>query len=357
MNSRERVLTAFAHEEPDLVPRWCGASPEFFARAQRELQLPDQESVLVRFGDDFRRVFARYMGPELPLSPGATSRTVFGIERAGYGYGQPLSHPLAHASLQQIHDYAWPDPQCQDVSHIRAEALAWKGQYAMLGGDWSPFWHDVIDLLGMENLYVQMYEAPHLIDAVLTHVVDYYAAVSQRIFDAAADALDVFFIGNDFGSQNGPLVSPALFERFLLPHVQRLIDLGHAYGLKVQLHCCGGFEPLIPSLTAAGLDGLHAIQPCCRGMDLATLKARYGGQILLNGAIDSHHVLIDGTPDYVRECTRDVLRIMSPGGGYVAGASHDYILAETPVENVLAMFDTVAEFSLDRRRTCDAGGQ
>ena len=60
--------------------------------------------------------------------------------------------------------------------------------------------------------------------------MDYYAAVSRRIFDAAADAIDVFFIGNDFGSQKGPLLSPAQFGRFMLPHLQRLIDLGHAYG-------------------------------------------------------------------------------------------------------------------------------
>jgi uroporphyrinogen decarboxylase len=100
------------------------------------------------------------------------------------------------------------------------------------------------------------------------------------------------------------------------------------------------------SLVAAGLDGLHAIQPCCGGMDLATLKTRYGGKILFNGAIDSHHVVIKGTPASVREATRHVLSIMAPGGGYVAGASHDYILEETPVENVLAMFDAVEEFGV-----------
>jgi uroporphyrinogen-III decarboxylase len=123
-----------------------------------------------------------------------------------------------------------------------------------------------------------------------------------------------------------------------------LIELGHAYGLKTQLHCCGGFEPLIPSMIAAGLDGLHALQPGCRGMDLARLKANYGKRILLNGGIDSHHVLIDGPPDFVRQKTRETLAIMAPGGGYVAGASHDYILEETPVENVLAMFEAVEEF-------------
>jgi uroporphyrinogen decarboxylase len=79
-------------------------------------------------------------------------------------------------------------------------------------------------------------------------------------------------------------------------------------------------------------------------MDLRTLKARYGDRILFNGAIDSHHVLIEGTPASVRQSVREVLALMAPGGGYIAGASHDYILEETPVENVLAMFDTVEEF-------------
>jgi len=342
MTSRNRALAAFEHREPDAVPRWCGASPGFWEKAKRELGL-DDEGLRLRFGDDFRRVVARYAGPDFSLSPGATSRTPFGIERHGIGYGQPLSHPLAGATLQEVHGYPWPDPAWMDVSRLRGEAEAWGGQYAILGGDWSPFWHDAIDLLGMESLYLKFYDAPEVVDAVMQHVVDYYAAVSQRIFDAAADAIDIFFIGNDLGSQTGPLLGPPLFGRFVLPHLKRLADLGHAYGLRVLLHCCGGFAPLIPSLIEAGIDGLHAIQPSCAGMDLRTLKAEFGDRILFNGCIDSHHVLINGTTDFVREKTREVVDIMKPGGGFVAGASHDWILEETPVANVVAMFDTVRD--------------
>ncbi len=343
MTSRERVLAAFEHEEPDRVPCWCGASVEFWNKAKDHLEL-DDEHLRIRLGDDFRRVFAEYSGPEFELSDGATYRTVFGIEREGLGYGQPVVHPLTNATVSDVHDYPWPDPGWMDVSGIASDAMKYKGQYAILGGDWSPFWHDAIDLLGMENMYMKMYDQPELVDAVMEHLVDYYAAVNWRIFDAAAHLIDVFFIGNDLGSQTGPLLSPKLFERFVLPHLERLMDVGHYYGLKVQLHCCGGFAPLIPSLIEAGLDGLHAIQPSCYGMDLRKLKAEFGDKILFNGAIDSHHVLIEGSPETVRTKTREVLDIMSPGGGYVAGASHDTILEETPVENVLAMFDAVREY-------------
>ncbi|HEC03216.1 MAG TPA: hypothetical protein ENI81_06720 [Phycisphaerales bacterium] len=345
MTSRERVLTAFEHTEPDCVPCWCGASVEFWDKAKRQLQL-DDEALRIRFGDDFRRVFAEYSGPDFELSEGATYRTVFGVEREGLGYGQPMSHPLAGATLDDVHNYPWPDPAWMDVSKIKPAALEYNGQYAILGGNWSPFWHDAIDLLGMENLYMKMYDEPELVDALMTHMVDYYAAVSRRIFDAAGDVIDIFFIGNDLGSQTGPLLSPELFERFVLPHLKRLIELGHCYRLKVQLHCCGGFAPLIPSLIEAGLDGVHAIQPSCYGMNLLELKRDFGNKILFNGAIDSHHVLIEGTPETVRADTREVLDIMSPGGGYVAGASHDTILEETPVENVLAMFDAIGEYEV-----------
>ncbi len=55
-------------------------------------------------------------------------------------------------------------------------------------------------------------------------------------------------------------------------------------------------------------------------------------------------VIIDGTIETVAEETRKVLKIMMPGGGYIGGASDDTILEETPVENVLAMFDTIREY-------------
>ena len=343
MTSKERVMTAFEHHPPDRVPAWCGSSPEFWEKAKRAAGLQD-EPLRVRMGDDFRRVFAVYAGPEFPVSRGATSRTIFGIERNGVGYGQPLSHPLSKATIADVHAYPWPDPSWMDVSHIRRDAERYEGKYAILGGDWSAFFHDTVDLLGMELLFLKMYDEPELVDAVLQHLLDFYAGVSQRIFDAAASALDIFFIGNDFGTQRGPVMSPSLFRRFMFPHLERLARLGRAYGLKVMMHCCGGYAPLIPQMIEAGLDGLHAVQPSCEGMDLTTLKRSFGGKILFNGAIDSHHVLIRGTPEYVREETRKVLDIMKPGGGYVAGASHDYILEETPVENVLAMFDAIAEF-------------
>lgn len=351
MTSRERVLTAFAHGEPDRVPAWCGASPEFRAMLRARLGLGgDDEGLSRHLGDDFRRVFARYAGPpdRSPSScfahPEATSRTPFGVERTGYGYGQPLAHPLGDAAtVADIESFPWPEPAWMDVTAVRDDALGWKGEYAILGGDWSPFYHDAIDLFGMERFMTLMVEAPALVEAALARVVDYYAAVSRGIFEAAAGTIDIFFIGNDFGTQNGPIVSPAMFRRFFGGHLRRLADLGHGFGLKVQLHCCGGFAPLIPEMIACGIDALQSLQPSARDMEPERLKRLYGRDIVLNGCLDTHHLLIAGTPELVRRETRRVIEIMKPGGGYIASPSHDYLLPETGVENTLALYDTIRE--------------
>ena len=173
-----------------------------------------------------------------------------------------------------------------------------------------------------------------------------FCGIGKWIFDAAADVIDIFFFGNDFGGQTGPLMSPEMFDRFMIPHLKRLCDLGHSYNLKTQMHCCGGIYELIPSMIEAGIDGLHSIQSPCRGMDIGRLKSEFGEKIILNGAIDTHHTLIEKDTSGVKEDTRKVLEIMMPGGGYIAGASHDTILEETPVENVLIMFDAIYEYGV-----------
>ena len=346
MTPKERVAAVFSHKEPDLIPRWCGSSPEFWEKAKKFTGLATDDELSIRFGDDFRRVYSVYRGPEHELHEGATWCSPFGIERAGIGYGQPTTHPLAGAtSVRDIEAYSWPSPDWIDVSTIGSQAAPYKDTYAILGGEWSPFWHDAIDLVGHENLYYMMYDYPAAVSALFENITDYYYEGTRRSFEEAGDAIDIFFIGNDLGGQTGPLLGLELFREFVLPSLKRLIDLGHRYNKSVMMHCCGGFRQLIPDLIDAGLDGLHALQPDCAGMEPGGLKRDFGKDIVLNGAIDSHAILIDGaSPEYVYAETAKILNIMKPGGGYICSASHDYILEETPVENVLAMFDAVEQF-------------
>ena len=186
-----------------------------------------------------------------------------------------------------------------------------------------------------------------MVEAIFEHITDYYYEVTKRTFEQSADAIDIFFIGNDLGAQTGPLLNVPLFKQFIVPSLKRLIDLGHAYNKLVIMHCCGGFRPLIPTMIDIGLDGLQALQPDCVGMESASLKRDFGKDLILNGAVDSHNVLIEGpSPEFVYKETVKVLQTMSTGGGYICSASHDYLLEETPVENVLAMFEACREFKI-----------
>lgn len=344
MTSRERVLAVFRGEIPDRVPVWCGASPEFMEKSRQYLGLDSQEDVYRRFRDDFRRVYSRYAGPEKfdPVKNAETGSrlNIFGVERKGEGYGVPANTPLKDASLADVEAYPWPSADWIDVSHIREDALRYGGQYAVLGGEWCPFFHDMLDLLGMEDALVMMYEEPEVVHSVLDHIVDYYYACNKKIFEAAADVIDIAFMGNDMGSQTGPLVSEPLFEEFIAPQLKRLCDLAHSYDIYTQMHCCGGFSQLIPGMVEAGLDAVQSLQPVSPDMSAESLKKNFGGKIILNGAIDSVNKLIYGTEEECIETTREVLEIMKPGGGYILSPSHDYLLEMTPVENVLAMYDT-----------------
>ena len=92
-----------------------------------------------------------------------------------------------------------------DSGSVVTSALQLFSQFAIIGGEWSPFWHDAIDFVGMQDLYYLMYDDPEFVLTLLNRIVDYYVAVSTITFETAGKYIDIFFIGNDFGGQNGPL--------------------------------------------------------------------------------------------------------------------------------------------------------
>ena len=215
MTSRERVLAAFEHRgagpRAAMVRGVAGVLGEGQTAACRSTTTSPcgGVSVMISAAYGFATSDPENSVRARTLPAGTKCRTPFGIVRRGIGCGQPTSHPLAEATLQQIHDYPWPDVRWMDVSRIRDEALAWGRQYAILGGDWSPFLaRRYRSARHGERCSSRCMTSPELVDAVMRHVVDYYAGVSQRIFDAAADAIDIFFIGNDFGSRSGTAAEP-----------------------------------------------------------------------------------------------------------------------------------------------------
>jgi DNA-binding LacI/PurR family transcriptional regulator len=349
LTGRERVLSAFERKRQRFVARWIGLSPEFLARAVRELGL-DEEELHRRLGDDFRRVEAGWAGPTPTAPVGSKCVDPFGVARYGAGYGQARAHPLkGRFTEEDLHVYLWPNPEWIDVSTLRERILGYRGEYAVVGGDPSPFWHDAIDLVGMEDLACLMYDEPDFVSALFAKIMDYYIGVSTRIFEEAGDLIDIFYIRGNFGSQTGPLVGSEHFTRFLVPCLRRLTELGHRYGVKVMLHSSGSFRPLIPSIIEAGVDALHSLQPDCAGMGGPGIKRDFGSALVLAGAIDARKLILPGPPASVRAGTIAVLSAMAPGSGYIAGPSTEAVLEDTPVAHLLAMCDAIDEWSESKR--------
>jgi uroporphyrinogen decarboxylase len=299
----------------------------------------DEEQFRLRIGDDLR-----WISPD-PLGQGGRVVDAFGIERRGAGYGQPISHPLRESpTIERLRDYPWPDPEAEDTSGIRDRIAPLADLYAIAGGNWSPFWHDAVDLVGMETMACLMYDDPVFVETMLNRIVDYYVTLNTRVFEEAGDLIDIVFIRNDFGTQTGPLISEDHFERFISPCIKRLVHAAHRYDIKVMFHSSGGIRPLIPALINTGIDALHALQPDCPGMQSLSLKQEFGNRIVLSGGIDARGPLLRGNPAEVRENVLATLRSLAPGGGYLAAPSVDVITDDVPVANVLAMYDAIAGY-------------
>ena len=172
MTSRERVLTSLSHHEPDRVPCWLGTSPEWKGWPVIIWVCPTTKPAGTP-GRRFPTGVPSYAGPSgapdhEPDEPDATYRTPFGVERYGYGYGMPLHEPLKDVRRWPRSRVRWPDPEWIDVSHIREDALKYDREYAILGGEWSPFWHDAIDLLGFDGLIYADARQPGVVEAVIS---------------------------------------------------------------------------------------------------------------------------------------------------------------------------------------------
>jgi hypothetical protein len=163
--------------------------------------------------------------------------------------------------------------------------------------------------------------------------------------EAIGDRVQVINIsGTDFGSQSGELISPEMYRELYKPYHRLLNDWVHRNTpWKTHFHCCGSITRLLDELVEAGVDVLNPVQVSAAGMDAAALKARWGGKLVFwGGGVDTQRTLPFGTPEEVRAQVRERIRIFSRGGGYVFNTIHN-VLARTPVPNLLALLEGVAE--------------
>jgi hypothetical protein len=168
-----------------------------------------------------------------------------------------------------------------------------------------------------------------------------------RLLPVLENIIDVIFIcGTDFGTQTSAFCSVETFRDLWMPYYKRINDWIHKNtGWKTFKHCCGSIKPFIPSFIDSGFDILNPVQISAANMDAKELKNEFGDHIVFwGGGVDTQKTLPFGKPEDVRREVLERCEIFSEGGGFVFSSIHN-IQANTPVENIVAMFDALKEFN------------
>lgn len=378
MISRERVLTAISHKEPDKVPFDLGGSNISgismvayrrlvkylkldvdinyeFRDIVQQLAVPD-EKVLKVLGIDTRGVFPKnphHPRWKLEMKENANYRWFvdeYGITwkmpKIGGFYFDPVKFPLANLGLEHLDKYLWPDGSDPfRIQGLREETLSLKKEtnaaivagYMSAGAFEHSFW-----LRSYEKFYTDLLLHPEYVLMLQRKLTDVKIKYWNSVLSEVGDLVDIVVETNDAGSEQGPLVSPKLFRKYAVPFMKELYSFikKKASHVKILFHSCGSVYDVIPDIIETGVDILNPIQVSAKKMDSKVLKKEFGKDLTFWGGIDTQKVLPRGTPEEVRDEVKRRIDEMAPGGGYILGTVHN-ILADVPPENIVAMYETL----------------
>ena len=345
MNHRERYLAALNHQPTDRPPMDFIAEPRIVDKIARHLGAATPEDVLIGFDVDFRHIYqSAFRPPPIKDAHGAFT-DIWGVRRRPVAnefgsYDEVDNRPFAGIqTLKEVEAYPWPSPDIFDFSTLKERCRKYHGRYVVVFGD--PGIMDVINgtsyARGMEQVLIDIAMEDPVGLALMDRYYQFFLEVARRALAAAGGMIDVLWIGDDYGTQTGPLMHRKTWDRLFRPKLQSLIDLGHRYGAKVMLHSCGSNRTLIPLWIDMGLDIYQTVQVEAARMDPAELFREFGKHITFHGMIGLQSVLAHGTPHDVYNEVRRIVDL-SGSSGYIVAPTHFFDL-DVPVQNVCAVYE------------------
>ena len=167
----------------------------------------------------------------------------------------------------------------------------------------------------------------------------------ERIRQAVGDRVTAVFVtGTDFGTQQGPFISPEVYRDLYKPFHKIVNDWIHQNTRwKSFIHSCGSVRAFLDDFVEAGFDILNPVQCSAAGMNPRELKDMYGDRLSFwGGGVDTQKTLPFGSPEEVRGEVEERIRIFARGGGFVFNTIHN-VQARIPVRNLVALYETVQE--------------
>lgn len=305
-NSRERVLTAFEHKEPDRVPLFEG----WIELAIIEALGGNAYDARIKLGLDC-----------LPLGwhpIGKTQAYGNGIDEWGrifrngqYGGGVvKTQEDLEKYTVSVSHAKNWFTPE--KVNQIKKKYK----EYALFFA-----WHDcslglTYTSMGIENFFHSLYDQPELVKAVIERSTEWIIALVEQANHV--EAIDFILLGDDAADNSRPLISPKFFRELILSQYKRIT---RASDIPIIWHSDGHIIPLLPMIVEAGFAGVHSLEPKAN-IDLTTVKKEYGDKLVLAGNLDTTEILCQANLELVRKEVKRCIRQGAPGGGYLFSSSN-----------------------------------
>ena len=343
MTHRERFFATLERRPVDRPASWLGLPvPSALPKLFQYFGVDSVDALKRKIDDDVYPIPVPYDNP--PTNDIGCSLS---FAKSGFGGAQDERTLTAPGFFEDMTDpalvetFPWPDPEEHiDFNEARRLAQAAPEDCARMGIMWAAHFQDACSAFGMENALLTMMVAPDMFRAVIDRITDFYIGCGEIFYEATKGYLDAVLIGNDFGSQKGLLVAPEELREYVFTGTRRLVAQAKSYGLKVVHHSCGSIHPIIDDLFDIGIDSIHPIQARAKDMQAEKLAEDFKRGSFFRG-VDAQHLLVNGTPEEVRE---DVLRLkrIFPTG-LVLSPSHEAILPDINPANVEALFKAVHE--------------
>jgi uroporphyrinogen decarboxylase len=368
---KERVNQAIAFHQPDRTPRDFAAVPEVWKKLGDHFGTEDRNAILKKLDVDCRIIsYDSFCAPpdiapsDIDLNASQERSSVGGMwrriqsdgsnrdiwganrKRVSTSFGKLdefASFPLETANnLDSLRRYSWPAPEWWNFRSLRAmiegldDSEAYNIRYR-LGSVFETAW----SLYGFERFLSDLATDPTLPLYIMERVTEVHLENLRRVLEIAGDLIDIVYFYDDLASQEGLLVSPAMYRQYIQPFHRRIIDLAMHHGKPTMLHCCGSVYPLIDQLIEMGLNILNPIQPSAKNMHPEKLAQEFGRRVAFHGGIDVQQFLPKATPREVQDKVGYTSDLLGRNGGYILSGSHHF-QADVPLENVLAMYSKVA---------------
>lgn len=344
MTSRERVFAALNHQQPDRCPVDLMLETTTLKTLLNHFNAKSEQELHDIFETDIQFVFPASTAPIHQALPDGTWYDQFGsrfrmVDNGYCQYAERIFYPLAEAEdLEDLKKYdRWPDAAAFDWAHF-ADQIGDLHEKRVIklhtGGLYEIAW----GLRGQEQFLMDMALDPDMPHYIMDKICNYWCEFVRHALDAAGDKIDIVYTYDDIATQSTLIMSPRMLEEFVYPYHRKLNAIIKGYGKKILFHSCGSVVSQIDNLRKLPIDILNPLQPLAAGMDFSLLKNTWGDKLCFHGGIDIQELLPHGSPDDVRAAVKNNIATLGKNGGYILAPAH-YIQNDTPVENILAMYD------------------